>query len=122
MNTMRTVADFPTPTDAERTIGLLVENGIDPNGIEVMAPGQAAPGGAFVTRPEAIEPDAVRLGVTAPHEDVELVEDILRDAGTIDLAASETPGLGWAGDPDGETQESGRTPGFGWSGNRRSLG
>ncbi len=122
MSTLKTVADFPTQDDAERTIGVLVENGIDPEGIEVMAPDQDAPGAEITALPAEVEPDAVRLAVTAPDEDVELVEDILRDAGTIDLAASETPGLGWDGDPDGETLDKSRTPAIGWAGKVSPIG
>jgi hypothetical protein len=122
MNTLKTVADFPTPDDAERAIEVLVESGIDPNAIEVMSPAQDAPVADVAARSAAAEPDAVRLAVTAPDEDVELVEDILRDAGTIDLAASETPALGWAGDPDGETMDKTRTPAIGWAGKVSPIG
>lgn len=112
MTTLKTVASFDHPVDAERAIETLVTAGIDPAVIEVVV----GDGDTPVAAPEA---GAVTLSVTAPEEDTMMVEDILRDSGEIDLAASDTPAVGWAGDPEGENLDKTRTPAIGWSGRDR---
>ncbi len=121
MTTMKTVAAFETEDDVERTIDALVEAGIDPLGIEVavsleIPPSDSMPLQAPGAEPPASDGDGISLVVTAPQEDTTLVEDILKDTGSIDLAASDTPALGWAGDPEGEFLDKSRTPALGWAG------